>query len=95
MTIIMEDVDVDLEDNNDIIETETEIETDEEGFPTEESDSDSSCCECLDTPRDGTFRFAPTLVSSPPEKHEFTLDEDEEDLPPFDEWYQDIASRTY
>lgn len=26
--------------------------------------------------------------------NDFSLDEDEDDLPPFDEWYQDIAQRT-
>lgn len=26
--------------------------------------------------------------------NDFALDEDEDDLPPFDDWYQDIAQRT-
>ena len=74
---------------------EKEVDTDgelEEMSPTEESDSESAF-DCLDTPQDGVFRFSHL---SPPSKlrHEFVLEDDEDDLPPFDEWFQDIARRS-
>lgn len=74
-------------------ESDEDVEADsDELSPTEESDSES-VFDCLDTPQDGVFRFT---TASPPSKlrHEFVLEEDEEDLPPFDDWYQDIARRT-
>jgi hypothetical protein len=67
--------------------------------PVDESDSDMP-----DTPEEDVFRFTivdsrgpsamPVLESCTKFSHTFVLEDDEDDLPPFDEWYQDIARRT-
>ncbi|KAI0346845.1 hypothetical protein BDW22DRAFT_464633 [Trametopsis cervina] len=61
---------------------------------TEESDSESA----LDTPKDGVFRFmVPDDIPSacPTFGHDFALEEDDDELPPFDDWYQEIAQRAH
>ena len=64
--------------------------------PIDESDSDMP-----DTPEEEIFRFTiaepikPPMILEPHAKlsHGFVLEDDDDDLPPFDEWYQDIAQR--
>ncbi|KAI0700714.1 hypothetical protein BC835DRAFT_1326001 [Cytidiella melzeri] len=78
---------------------EAESDSDMEGSvssPTDESDSEFE----PDTPAElGVFRFVVSYDCDPPLScrskvvRDFALDEDEDDLPPFDEWYQDIALR--
>ncbi len=74
--------------------------------PSDESDSNSEFWP--DTPKEDVFRFTvsidPPLSDLPSEPslsntcykvgNEFVLEEDDDDLPPFDDWYQDIAQRT-
>lgn len=74
-------------------ESDEDVEVDSDELSQTEGSDSESVFDCLDTPQDGVFRFA---AASPPSKlrHEFVLEEDEEDLPPFDDWYQDIARRT-
>ena len=69
-------------------ETETELSTDSES--TYSSDT-------LMTPQDEMFMEIPAALvkheAAPQPKASFYLDEDEDDLPPFDDWYQSIAQR--
>jgi len=81
-----------LEDLVYVEDVDTEEESDSQ-FSTE-SDSESG----LDTPTEGVFRFTVSdadLSASYDSKlgHDFILDDDDDDLPPFDGWYQDIAQR--
>lgn len=63
------------------------------------SDSDN-CPSCLTSRKPSyTYPFASCRTESSygvqlQATNDFALDEDEDDLPPFDEWYQDIAQRT-
>lgn len=85
---LVEEVAYFSDDSDTDFEAEAGGEADSDGTST---DSESNV-DWLDTPQDGVFRFSPP---SPPSKlrHELALDEEEDELPPFDEWYQDIARR--
>lgn len=61
------------------------------------SDSDSSS-DALLTPQDDAFLDTSPMLckgvrDASPEPQSFYIDEDDDDLPPFDDWYQSIAQR--
>lgn len=62
-------------------------------FDEDDTESDSSL-DTVEITEDSTSVPAEYPLDKHDPRLSFALDEDEEDLPPFDDWYQSIAQRT-
>ncbi|KIP12774.1 hypothetical protein PHLGIDRAFT_32674 [Phlebiopsis gigantea 11061_1 CR5-6] len=92
-------VPMDVDEEQPTIDVETEDAFDVDGGDESdepETDSDDASTDTPMTPQDGTFVDAPPPLfgdGKPAGGVRFHIDEDDEELPPFDDWYRDIAQR--